>query len=177
LNQIAAELLTPEEADPPATRRQPRGSGPLGEIQDLLQWIHARHEGNLEGVVADYIPELAKVAPDQFGAAVTTQAGDVVEVGDATSPFTIQSISKAFTFAILLKLVGREETYRLVGVQPSSDPFNSITLDPSTNRPFNPMINAGSITVAVRLREKLGPDAFDGVRGLQPGRGPHLGIR
>jgi len=130
LNQIAAELLTPEEADPPAPASDPPAttrSGPLGEIQDLLQWIHARHEGNLEGVVADYIPELAKVAPDQFGAAVATQAGDVVEVGDATSPFTIQSISKAFTFAILLKLVGREETYRLVGVQPSSDPFNSIT--------------------------------------------------
>ena len=144
------------------------GSAPqsLIEIESLLQEHYALYKGNQDGAVANYIPELAKVEPDEFGMAVATQAGEIVTAGDAKAPFTIQSISKAYTFAMLLDEAGREETYAAVGVQPSGDPFNAITLDARTNRPFNPMVNAGAIAVAGRLRQVLGAGAFDRVLDL-----------
>ncbi|WP_436048092.1 glutaminase A [Phenylobacterium sp. LjRoot225] len=135
----------------------------IAEIESLLRWQH-EHYGDLrEGEVADYIPELTKTPADLFGIAVTLHDGRTVAVGDASYPFTIQSISKVYTFPMLLDLIGREGIYSLVGVQPSSDPFNAITLDPRTNRPFNPMVNTGAIAVAGRLREVLGPNAFEAI--------------
>lgn len=132
-------------------------------IQSIVSRLYGQQLGNNDGAVADYIPELGKVAPDQFGIAVALESGELIIAGDAANEFTIQSVSKALTLAILLDLVGRTETYRAVGVQPSGDPFNSITLDPKTNRPFNPMVNAGAIAIAGRLRETLGPSAFEQV--------------
>jgi len=122
--------------------------------------LYDQFQGNVIGNLADYIPQLAKVAPDQFGIALTSNQGKTVWIGDASALFTIQSISKALTFAMLLERAGREETYRHVGVQPMAEPFNAITLNPESNRPFNPMVNTGAIAVAGRLRQLLGPDAF-----------------
>jgi glutaminase len=133
------------------------------EVKGLLDRLYRRYEPNQEGRVADYIPELTKTPPDQFGIAVAMQNGRTISVGDYDAPFTIQSVSKVFTFAMLLDLAGREGAYAAVGVQPSADAFNAITLDARTNRPFNPMVNAGAIAVAGRLREQLGPGAFDEV--------------
>jgi glutaminase len=133
------------------------------EIESLLRWQLAQYGEVREGEVASYIPELTKTPPDLFGIAITLSDGRTIAVGDAAYPFTIQSVSKVYTFPMLLDLIGREGVYDLVGVQPSSDPFNSITLDPRTNRPFNPMVNTGAIAVAGRLREVLGRDAFDAV--------------
>ncbi len=141
----------------------PVKSESLSEIENVLNWQYAQCLDNLDGEVADYIPELAKVAPNQFGMAVATQTGEIVSVGDAEALFTIQSISKAYTFAMLLEEVGREETYAAVGIQPSAEPFNTISLEAKTNRPFNPMVNTGAIAVAGRLRQVLGPSAFDKV--------------
>lgn len=42
-----------------------------------------------EGVVASYIPELAKANPRWFGICVATVDGRVFAVGDADQPFTI----------------------------------------------------------------------------------------
>jgi glutaminase len=133
----------------------------LAEIREVLGWQYAQYLENRDGAVADYIPELSKVPPDEFGIAVATHTGEIVTVGDATTAFTIQSVSKVFAFTMLLEQVGRSEAYRWVGVQPSSDPFNTISLDARTNRPFNPMINSGAIAVAGRLLEAMGPSAFD----------------
>lgn len=64
---------------------------------------------------------------------------------------------------MLLDLIGAEETYKSVGMQPSGDPFNAIVLDSATNRPLNPMVNAGAIAVAGKLTERLGALAFEKV--------------
>ena len=132
-------------------------------MRSIIIGLRDEFKGNTTGSLADYIPELAKVAPDQFGIALTNNQGKTVSIGDATVPFTIQSISKAVTFSLLLQRVGRDETYRYVGVQPSAEPFNAITLNPQSSRPFNPMVNTGAIAVAGRLRQLLGPTAFDDV--------------
>src|SRR5438874_2641325 len=132
-------------------------------MRSTIVGLYDQFKGNIVGSLADYIPELAKVAPNQFGIALTNSQGKTVSIGDATTPFTIQSISKAITFCMLLERVGPEETYRYVGVQPSAEPFNAITLNPLSNIPFNPMVNTGAIAVAGRLCQVLGPGAFDQV--------------
>ncbi len=66
-------------------------------LETLLPQIHVSLRNNLQGEVARYIPELGKVAPDQLGMAVMLAKGELISVGDCESPFTIQSVSKAFS--------------------------------------------------------------------------------
>nr|WP_294502659.1 glutaminase A [uncultured Rhodopila sp.] len=131
------------------------------ELDNLIAALHGELKANTAGELASYIPELAKVPADLFGIAVADPRGRVSSLGDAAHEFTIQSVAKPFAFAMLLDTIGRDATYRSVGVQPSGDPFNAIELDPRTNRPFNPMVNAGAIAVCGRLLQALGPSAFD----------------
>jgi glutaminase len=81
--------------------------------------------------------------------------------GNVDTEFTIQSVSKAFTYCLALELLGRKRVFRQVGVEPSGDAFNAIVFDPRTNRPFNPMVNAGAITISTLLYEALGDEAMD----------------
>lgn len=131
---------------------------PALAIDHVLDDIYDRNVGNLDGAPADYIPELAKADLGAFGIAVATIGGQIHTVGDAHVPFTIQSTSKALTYCMALELAGRTEVYSRVGVEPSGDPFNAIEFDPQTRRPYNPMVNAGAITVAGILRDALGED-------------------
>lgn len=100
------------------------------------------------GEVASYIPELARADPRHLAIAIATTDGRVFTVGDASVPFTIQSVSKPFAFAHAFACHGRAAVLRKVGVEPTGDPFNSIVLDDEANRPYNPMVNAGAIAVA-----------------------------
>ncbi|MDF1484410.1 glutaminase A [Ramlibacter sp. H39-3-26] len=136
---------------------------PADELQTILQSAYASSAGNTSGALADYIPELAKVVPDSFGLAIASATGSLCAVGDAEVPFTIQSVSKAFTYCMAIELAGREAVLARVGVEPSGDAFNAIEFDPHTRRPFNPMVNAGAITVAGILYDRLGDGAFDAV--------------
>lgn len=105
------------------------------------------------GKVADYIPALAEVNPRQFGIAVQTLFGDTVTQGDAKTGFSIQSISKVFTFAMVLRHVG-EDIFKSVGREPSGNPFNSLVqLEHERGIPRNPFINAGALVVTDRLME------------------------
>jgi glutaminase len=114
-------------------------------IRTYLERLHARHAPLTAGAVATYIPELAKADPDWFGICVATTDGTVYEVGDTRQPFTIQSISKPFVYGLALEDVGSNAVLARIGVEPTGDAFNSISLAPGTGRPLNPMINAGAI--------------------------------
>jgi hypothetical protein len=123
-------------------------AGLVSPIEDQLQGIYERHAGVREGAVATYIPELAKADPDWFGICLVTVEGHVYEVGDSRQPFTIQSISKPFVYGLALEDNTRVEVLKRVGVEPTGDAFNAISLEPGTGRPRNPMINAGAIASA-----------------------------
>ena len=99
-------------------------------------------------MLADYIPELARVDPTSFGRTVSSSDGFVYESGDAQTEFTIQSISKPFTYALALDKAGVDAVDAKIGVEPSGEAFNEISVDPSTKIPKNPMINAGAIAAA-----------------------------
>src|SRR5258708_3879972 len=113
-------------------------------LAHFLKTCLTTYAGEKSGAVADYIPELSKADPAHFGISLATIDGHVYEVGDSTVEFTIQSISKAFVFALALELVGHERVEAKIGVEPSGEAFNSIRLD-AANRPFNAMVNAGAI--------------------------------
>jgi glutaminase len=125
-----------------------------------LERVRRNHEGNRSGSLAEYIPELAKANPALFGISLCTVDGTVYEVGDTSQPFTIQSVSKPFTFALALADADPDTVLGRVGVEPSGDAFNSILLDAS-NRPHNPMINAGAITVVSLVSAATPQERFD----------------
>jgi glutaminase len=133
------------------------------EIARILPDILARYLPLRDGALPDYIPELARMEADSFGIAIATAEGHQFSVGDAERPFTIQSVSKAFTFCLALELAGPEAVKARVGVEPSGDAFNAIEFDPVTRRPYNPMVNAGAIAISGLLHEVLGEDAFEQV--------------
>ena len=60
-----------------------------------------------------------------------------------------------------LETFGEEAVFKKINVEPSGDKFNSIELEPDTNRPFNPMVNAGAITASAMLFDKYGKNAID----------------
>lgn len=107
-------------------------------IQTLVEDVHARHHNDASGEVATYIPELGNADPEHFGICLASVDGQIFEVGDTRVAFTIQSISKAFVFAMAMEEHGRDEVLRHVGVEPSGDAFNSIVLDEVTGRPTTP---------------------------------------
>jgi glutaminase len=129
----------------------------------FLNACHAEFSAETGGAVADYIPELGKADPDHFGISLATLDGHVYEVGDTRVPFTIQSMSKPFVFALALDTLGAARVESAIGVEPSGDPFNSIRLN-ADNHPFNPMVNAGAIACSGLIREAKGDDAFDFLR-------------
>lgn len=97
------------------------------------------------GAVADYVPELAQADPDRLAVAFAMPDGVVYSAGDTDVAFSIQSISKPFTYALAIADRGIDEVLRHIDVEPSGDAFNEISLDPETGHPRNPMINAGAI--------------------------------
>lgn len=114
-------------------------------IQTYLEELHKSLVSHHHGELANYIPELANANPDWFGISIVTMDGVAYTVGDANQRFTIQSISKPFVYAAALADRGVELVSKKIGVEPSGDAFNSISLDPQSGAPFNPMINAGAI--------------------------------
>ncbi len=129
-------------------------------IQDFLSELHSNCAADNDGEVATYIPELAKANPGWFGICIVTANGSVYEVGDTQQEFTIQSISKPFVYGLALEDNGRDATLERVGVEPTGDAFNSISLDPETGRPRNPMINAGAIATAGLIAGKSPESRF-----------------
>jgi glutaminase len=143
----------------------PRNAGYATEspLQRFLTSCYEEFKSDHSGAVADYIPELKRANPAHFGVALVTIDGHVYEVGDSAVPFTIQSVSKAFVFALALEMVGEERVSAAIGVEPSGEAFNSIRLT-NDNKPFNPMVNAGAIACSGLIHQVEGAGAFECIR-------------
>ncbi|GAA1477117.1 glutaminase [Nocardioides aestuarii] len=127
------------------------------EIEEALRRAYEAAAPEVgRGRPAEYIPSLASVDPDQFGMAVASVDGGVHVVGDADTRFSVQSISKVFTLALV---VAAEDAriWERVSREPSGGPFNSLLqLDQELGRPRNPFINAGALVVTDRLQSLTG---------------------
>jgi glutaminase len=122
-----------------------RGAPSANPVLAYLEDLRQRLEPLSGGHVATYIPELARADPERFAICIAASDGYVYEVGDSRAPFTLQSMSKPFVYGLALEDRGKPSVLRHIGVEPTGDAFNEISLEPTTGRPFNPMINAGAI--------------------------------
>ena len=132
-------------------------------LSRFLARCYASFVADNSGALANYIPELTRADVGHFGIAVATIDGHVYEIGDSAVPFTVQSVSKAFVFALALETIGADKVEATIGVEPSGDVFNSIRLR-ADSRPFNPMVNAGAIAVSAMILREEGANAFDTIR-------------
>jgi glutaminase len=114
-------------------------------VDAYLAAVHAAHLPDRSGTVYDGIPELAGVDAEAFGICLATVDGHLYEAGDTRTDFTIQSISKTFTYALALADRGMAAVDRKIDVEPSGEAFFEISLSPETGLPSNAMINAGAI--------------------------------
>ena len=170
---VDAQVIRPTSAD-----FQVKNSGYATQppLRQFLASCHEELKADDSGAVADYIPELQRADPAHFGVALVTIDGHIYEVGDSAVPFTIQSVSKAFVFALALEMVGEERVAAAIGVEPSGEAFNSIRLT-NDNRPFNPMVNAGAIACSGLIHEVEGASAFERIRAkLSQFAGRELGV-
>lgn len=130
-------------------------------VQHYLDRIRAEQIELRDGALASYIPELSTVDPESFGLSLSTSDGYVYESGDTAMEFTIQSISKPFTYALALELIGQDAVDAKIGVEPSGEAFNEISVDNVTKTPKNAMINAGAIAAVSLVPGAGADDRFD----------------
>jgi len=120
-------------------------------FENRIANIYAHAQGATGGSVADYIPELAKQDPNAFGLAVCSIDGQRLALGEAETPFCLQSVVKPLNYALALGLNGERYVHEHVGREPSGVGFNELTLN-RDNRPHNPMINSGAIMCSAMIR-------------------------
>lgn len=136
----------------------------LNTIRERLpDWLEGSRPYAAYGRVASYIPELSKARHDALGISLLNADGDSVSSGECGMRFTMQSISKVFTLILALMDNGEEAVFRKVGMEPTGDNFNSMLklelVRPGI--PFNPMINAGAITVSSLIHGKDPTDRYE----------------
>jgi glutaminase len=135
------------------------------EFSAELQKIFDDSAKNRDGNVADYIPQLSRVDPEQFGAAVCTLDGQRFTAGHAREDFCVQSCCKPINYCLALEEHGEDKVHEHIGREPSGRGFNELALN-DEGRPHNPMINSGAIMACslIRPQEEVA-DRFDFVMG------------
>ncbi|GAB3596827.1 Glutaminase 2 [Corynebacterium faecale] len=116
-------------------------------IPEYFEEILDSVRDDTSGEVAQYISQLKNADPNPLALAMCTVDGHIYGAGDDEHEFTMQSISKPFAYALALQEHGPDNVFAAVGLEPSGEAFNELSLDGATNRPMNPMINAGAIAV------------------------------
>ncbi len=124
------------------------------EFTEIIKEIFNDVKSDNKGSVADYIPQLANVNSELFSLCVVSVDGQVLELGDKTSIFSIQSCSKPITYGIALENYGEDIVHNFVGKEPSGRNFNNMCLDEDM-LPHNPLINAGAIMTTSLIEKDL----------------------
>ena len=146
-----------------------------GPIQGLLDEVWQQAAERDEGELATYIPELARADRSTFGLALASLDGCVYSAG-RIDEFTIQSVSKPFVYALALADRGIDAVLARVGVEPTGNAFNTISVD-GQGRPFNPMVNAGAIVTTSLVAGDSPAEQFHRVHeGLSAFAGRQLAV-
>ena len=132
------------------------------ELQRVVDEAYAAFKDVKEGANANYIPILDTVPSDLFGVAIVTREGKVFTAGDVDYRFSIQSVSKPFTAALIMAQQGPEAVREKIGVEPTGLPFNSkIAIEMYESRSVNPMVNAGAIAAVSLVDAKDEADRWN----------------
>ncbi|MCM2422655.1 glutaminase A [Streptomyces sp. RKAG293] len=129
-------------------------------IADITE-IYERLLPERGGAVADYIPQLKRVPPDQLAISVCTVDGQRFSIGDTGVGFCVQSVCKPINYCLTLEEHGADVVHRHVGREPSGLGFNELTVN-GKGLPHNPMINSGAIMSCALIQPSLDvADRFD----------------
>lgn len=121
-------------------------------LEDIYKDVSSKEN---KGAIATYIPELAKISPDNFGVCFLSIDNEEYKIGDWQTKFSIQSISKVLSLGLAYKIFG-DKIWERVGVEPSGTPFNSlIQLESDNGIPRNPFINSGAMVICDMLVSHL----------------------
>src|SRR5690606_27958121 len=103
---------------------------------------------------------------DDIAISIYTIDGKVISAGEDQKKFTLQSISKVLSLALVLEESGTELVFSKVGMEPTGDPFNSIAkLEKSESaKPLNPMINAGALAVTSLIKGMNAAEKFENLK-------------
>lgn len=134
-------------------------------IEQVLFEAHARYEGHNEGAVADFIPILAEADPRWFGISLVDVFGGHYGVGDNDLKFSIQSISKAFVFALVCDASGHTLMHERIGVNNTGLPFNSVmAVELNNGSPMNSMVNAGALATTAIMPGGSTAEQWENIR-------------
>lgn len=124
-------------------------------VEAIVREAYDKFRGNTEGKNADYIPYLAQVDSKLFGIAVVTTDNQVFVVGDVKYSFAIESISKAYSLALVLEELGPDTVFEKIGSEPTGRAFNSPTaVVEMPTHSANPLVNAGAIATVSLISGK-----------------------
>jgi glutaminase len=132
------------------------------ELQQAVKEAYVKFKDVQDGKNADYIPELAKVPSELFGVAIVTASGKVYAAGDVDYAFSIQSVSKPFTAALVMQQQGDEAIKDKIGVEPTGQKFNSILatqIIPQVS--VNPLVNSGAIAAVSMVQAGSADERFN----------------
>jgi glutaminase len=137
-------------------------------LNRAVQEAYQKFKDVNEGATADYIPELAKVPADLFGVAIVTARGDVYTAGDVNYAFTIQSVSKPFTAALVMQEHGNADVIReKIGVEPTGMKFNALLATQVVKGvSVNPLVNSGAIASVSLVKARTAEERFGKIQNF-----------
>jgi glutaminase len=144
------------------TLQMPKTLQASESLQKVMQEAYLKFKDVKEGATADYIPELAKVPADLFGVAIVTTKGEVFTIGDVDYAFSIQSVSKPFTAALVMQQQGAQAIVDKIGVEPTGLKFNAILatqIIPQVS--VNPLVNSGAIASVSMVQANNADERFN----------------
>ena len=141
------------------------------QIQTAVDAAYAKYKNLQEGKNADYIPALAKVDPKVFGIAVVTADGKIYTAGDLTTEVSIQSISKVFTMALVIKEQGPDQILNTIGADATGMRFNSIVSIEQSQKllggpEMNALVNPGAIATTSMVSGKSYDEVWGKIAGF-----------
>ncbi|HEY9666090.1 MAG TPA: glutaminase A [Coleofasciculaceae cyanobacterium] len=140
-----------------------KGLATLTQAQ-LDAWTIEAKTQTQGGQLPNYIPLLAQTNSSWFAVQIRGLEGQVFSAGDVRLSFPLMSVVKPFLLLFLLEHLGAQAVFSRVGLEPSDQPFNSLSqLQADGGRPRNPMINSGAIALASLLP---GQDAHSRCKNL-----------
>ena len=122
--------------------------------RDLLAEILDEVREDSSGEVVPHLGDYEHSDPDALAIAVCDLDGTVTSAGDDEALFDLQSASKPFVYALALDQKGVDVVAERIGVEPSGDPFNEISLEAETGRAPNALVNAGALAAHALVGEE-----------------------